>query len=31
MHSAGMRDYHRVHVQLSKKDRKQIEGMLNKG
>jgi len=26
-----MRAYHRVHVQLSKKDRKQIAGMLNKG
>ena len=23
--------YHRVHVQLGKKDRKQIAGMLNKG
>ena len=26
-----MRAYHRVHVQLTKKDRKQIAGMLNKG
>ena len=26
-----MRPYHRVDVQLSKKDRKQIAGMLNKG
>jgi len=26
-----MKAYHRVHVQLSKKDRKQIAGMLNKG
>jgi putative transposase len=26
-----MRVYHRVHVQLSKKDRKRIAGMLNKG
>jgi putative transposase len=26
-----MRAYHRVHVQLSKKDREQIAGMLNKG
>ncbi len=26
-----MRAYHRVHVQLNKKDRKQIAGMLNKG
>ena len=26
-----MRSYHRVHVKLSKKDRKQIAGMLNKG
>jgi putative transposase len=26
-----MRTYHRIHVQLSKKDRKQIAGMLNKG
>ena len=26
-----MQSYHRVHVQLGKKDRKQITGMLNKG
>jgi transposase len=26
-----MQTYHRVHVQLGKKDRKQIGGMLNKG
>jgi putative transposase len=26
-----MRAYHRMHVQLTKKDRKQIAGMLNKG
>ena len=26
-----MQTYHRVHVQLGKKDRKQIAGMLNKG
>lgn len=26
-----MRAYHRVHVQLSKKDQKRIAGMLNKG
>jgi DNA-binding transcriptional ArsR family regulator len=26
-----MQSYHRVHVQLGKKDRKQIAGMLNKG
>ena len=26
-----MRTYHRVHVQLTKADRKQILGMLNKG
>ena len=26
-----MRAYHRVHVQLTKKDRKQIAAMLNKG
>jgi len=26
-----MQTYHRVHVQLRKKDRKQIAGMLNKG
>ena len=26
-----MRTYHRVHVQLTKKDRKQISGMLKKG
>jgi putative transposase len=26
-----MRTYHRVHVQLTKKDRKQVVGMLNKG
>jgi transposase len=26
-----MRVYHRLHVQLTKKDRKQIAGMLNKG
>jgi len=26
-----MRAYHRVHVQLAKKDRKRIAGMLNKG
>ena len=26
-----MRTYHRVHVQLTKRDRKQIAGMLNKG
>ena len=26
-----MRTYHRVHVQLTKKDRKQIAGRLNKG
>ena len=26
-----MRAYHRVHVQLTKKDCKQIAGMLNKG
>lgn len=26
-----MRAYHRVHVQLTKKDRKRIAGMLNKG
>ena len=26
-----MRAYHRVHVQLNKKDRKRIAGMLNKG
>jgi hypothetical protein len=26
-----MQSYHRVHVQLGKKDRKHIAGMLNKG
>ena len=26
-----MRTYHRVHVKLTKKDRKQVAGMLNKG
>jgi hypothetical protein len=26
-----MQTYHRVHVQLGKKDQKQIAGMLNKG
>jgi hypothetical protein len=26
-----MRAYHRMHVELTKKDRKQIAGMLNKG
>jgi putative transposase len=26
-----MRTYHRVHVQLTKKDRQQVVGMLNKG
>ena len=26
-----MQAYHRVHVELRKKDRKQIAGMLNKG
>ena len=26
-----MRTYHRVHVQLTKKDRKQVVGMLHKG
>ncbi|HEX8711461.1 MAG TPA: helix-turn-helix domain-containing protein [Terracidiphilus sp.] len=31
LHGKGMQAYHRVHVQLTKKDRKQIAGMLNKG
>jgi putative transposase len=31
LHTAGMRVYHGVHVQLTKKDREQIGGMLNKG
>lgn len=29
--SGGMRTYHRVHVQLRKRERKQISGMLEKG
>ena len=31
LHSVGMRTYHRVRVQLRKRDRKQIAGMLNRG
>jgi len=31
VHSLGMRPYHRVNVQLSRKDQKQISGMLRKG
>jgi hypothetical protein len=30
-HGVDMRTYHRVHVQLGKKDRQQIVGRLNKG